>query len=354
VEKKTREDEDFSDLEALIEGINRPVNARTRYLYDHINLPAALNYLAVSVVIHDWDILIKNYYLYRDTRGTGEWMFLPWDQDLTFSRPGENDLNSHPLHGTAAHPAVYVELDLSVYNHLIDALLTTPSIREMYLRRLRSVMDQLLQEPDTPYAQRYFETRIDVLAQQLESNAAIEAATWSPPEALTEAISELKAGGIEARRQHLYVQHGPPSPDGIIPAVQPAHPTIFFDQMGTVPLPADVAVEYFTLVNRNNFAVDISGWRIEGDVTYTFQPGVVIPAGGTLYVAKNVRAFRNRDQAPRGNQGLFVQGGYSGSLTGRLGDLRLVDKTDTVIDRVLLGVVPRTDVYLPVVKSERE
>ncbi len=354
VEKKTRKDEDFSDLQALVDGIHQNEGARTRYLYDNVNLPAVLNFLAVSAVIHDWDFLSKNHYLYRDTRGTGEWMFLPWDKDLTFSRPASDDLNSHPLHGTEAHPAVYVEFDISSWNHLIDALLTTPSVREMYLRRLRSVMDQLLQEPGMPYEQRYFETRVDVLAQQLASNAAVEATTWSPPEQFNTAIAELKEGGIAARRQHLYVTHGPDSPDGIIPAAQPLHPRIHFGDAGAATVTADADIEYFVLVNDNDFAVDISGWRIEGDVTYTFQPGVVIPADGKLHVAKDVRSFRNRDEAPRGNQGLFVQGGYDGSISGHLGDLRLLDKTDTVIDRVFLGFIPRSEIYLPLVKSQLE
>ena len=63
-----------------------------------------------------------------------------------------------------------------------------------------------------------------------------------------------------------------------------------------------------TLVNRTPYAVDLSHWRLEGAVQHTFQPGVVLPAGGTLYVAKDVVAFRHRTVSPTGNEGRFAQG----------------------------------------------
>ena len=351
IEKKTRTDENNDDLQALINGIHLNGAARRAYLYDNVNIPAIINYLAVSTVIHDWDIVIKNYYLYRDTRGTGEWQYLPWDKDLTFGALAENDLNSHPLHGTQAHPLVYVESGTQRWNHLTDALLTTPEIRAMYLRRLRSVMDQLLQEATTPYDARYFETRIDELAGQLAGDAALDAEFWSSPQPFGAAINELKTAGIDARRRDLYLDHGPDAPDGIIPSAQSPHSRILFNDIAIAPATIEANAEFFVLRNPNAYAVDISGWRISGDVTYTFQPGVVIPADSELYVAKDVRAFRSRVEDPRGGMGLFVQGGYAGSLAGSLGDLRLVDKSDTLIDRATFGFSVTSRVFLPVVSG---
>ena len=50
-----------------------------------------------------------------------------------------------------------------LWNRLIDILFNEPDIRGMYFRRLRTIMDEQLQTPDTPYAQRKIEKRIDEL-----------------------------------------------------------------------------------------------------------------------------------------------------------------------------------------------
>jgi hypothetical protein len=78
-------------------------------------------------------------------------------------------------------------------------------------------------------------------------------------------------------------------------------------------------------VNPNDYAVDLSGWRIIHDVEHTFQPGVVLPAGGTLYLSPDVVAFRARAIGPTAGEGHFVQGNYRGRLSNRWGVLTLYD-----------------------------
>ena len=41
--------------------------ALTRYLYDNVNIPVMLDYIAANVLVNDTDDAQKNYYLYRDT-----------------------------------------------------------------------------------------------------------------------------------------------------------------------------------------------------------------------------------------------------------------------------------------------
>ena len=36
----------------------------------------------------DWDRVVKNIYVYRDTEGTGLWQMFPWDKDLSFGKVG--------------------------------------------------------------------------------------------------------------------------------------------------------------------------------------------------------------------------------------------------------------------------
>lgn len=334
VEKRSRLEEDHSDLQALIDGLNLPAPERINYLYDNVNIPAVINYLATAIVIHDIDIGEKNYYLYRDTQGTGEWRMLPWDKDLTF---GRNFVAGALLNDTIwanndeeFGPSYPITLN---WNRLVDVMIddieNNPVMREMYLRRLRTLMDQQLQPPATPAEELHFERRIDQLYSQMESDVALDAAkwplTWGSPQTFSETIRILKNDYLAVRRVHLYETHGPPN-GGIIPDDQGTS-TVNFGPIDYNPASGNQNEEYITLVNPNSYAVDISGWGISnsGDLTYTFQSGVVIPANGTLYVSPDVVAFRNRATRPAQNTGggHFVQGNYKGELSNTSGSLEL-------------------------------
>jgi len=323
VAKRTRKREDNRDLQALIDGLHLSEQARTNYFYDHINIPATVNYLAVATVLHDIDCDESNYYLYRDTEGTGEWMFLPWDKDLTFGR----NFDDHVLKDAiwADHDPQSSPFNLA-NNHLIRAMYDTPAIREMYLRRLRSIMDEQLQPPGTPASELYFEQRIDELYEQMQSDVALDAAAWPVewgiPQTFTEAIDIIKTDYLAVRRVHLYETYGPKG-KGLIPDAQPDTAAVQFGDIGFASIGENPDQEYLTLVNRNRYAVDISNWTIGGKVQYVFQPGVVIPAGGTLYVTPDVVSFRHRTAGPTGNEGRFVQGNFRGRLSNNWGTLKL-------------------------------
>lgn len=339
-EKKTRRTEDDGDYYALRGGLYRTGEESRRFLYDNINLPQVINYLAATTLMHDNDAVAKNYYLYRDTNGSGEWQVLPWDKDLTFGRMytngllratvwADDDPHSHPLFGDEQHP----RLDGN-WNQLIENIYNVPELRAMYLRRLRSLMDQILQPPGTPYAQRFYETRIDSLIGQMQGDIALDGQKWPPDWATSQsvqgALDSLKNDYLAVRRVHLYQTHGPGG-TGLIPDAQPATVKINFGHIGLDNSTPAHDQEYFTLVNPHTFAVDLSGWRIEGGVEQTLQPGVVIPAGGTLYVAANARGFRNRSQSPHGNEGHLVITGYQRRLSASPGYLTLHNAADAVI-----------------------
>ena len=80
--KKTRHAEDYSDLQGLIDGLALKDEALQNFLFDHVDLPAQINLMAVNVILQNLDATDKNYYIYRDTEGNGEWKMLPWDLDL--------------------------------------------------------------------------------------------------------------------------------------------------------------------------------------------------------------------------------------------------------------------------------
>ena len=49
-------------------------------------------------------------------------------------------------------------------NSLPEAIFATPELRQMYLRRVRTLMDELLKPPDTPQEDLHYEPRMDELA----------------------------------------------------------------------------------------------------------------------------------------------------------------------------------------------
>jgi hypothetical protein len=341
--KKTRLDEDLSDLQAFADGINPSNPNRFTYMFDNVNIPAVIQYWAASVLMHENDHTHKNYYGYRDTRdpannpdGTNEWMYLPWDKDLTFGInngiggviadedwPGDVRSPSHPLYGSSEHQKVDRQ-----WNGLIDALFDNPVTREMYLRRLRTLMDNLLQPPGTPAAQLKYERRID----ELVDLADIELGGAN----FYQEVNRIKTEYLAVRRQHLYINHSINNPgydqNAGIPDSQPPNPTITIGSIEYNPPSRNQDEEYIELVNPNAYAVDITGWRLDDAVEHKFPPGTVIPSGRSMYVTPDAFSFRNRSTSPRGGQQRFVQGNYKGHLSSWGETIRLYNAADELVD----------------------
>ncbi|MBN2138951.1 MAG: lamin tail domain-containing protein [Sedimentisphaerales bacterium] len=343
--KKTRLDEDLSDLQALADGINPSNPNRFTYMFDNVNIPAIIEYWASTVIIHDNDQTHKNYYGYRDTRdpsnnpnGTNEWMYLPWDKDLTFGvtgidddMPGDIRSPSHPFYGCSEHQKIDYK-----WNGLIDALFDNAVTRQMYLRRLRTLMDDLLQPPGTPAIELKFERRINELkaAAQLELGST----TWNND------VEWIKNTYMVRRRQHLFVNHSIHNPgydqNAGIPDSQPASPTITIGSIDYNPASWNQDEEYIELVNPNTYAVDITGWKLDDAVEHTFAPGTVIPAGSSMYVTPDAYSFRNRSASPTGGQQRFVQGNYKGHLSSWGETINLYNANDDLVDTLTYPGTP--------------
>ncbi|MFT5524358.1 MAG: hypothetical protein ACI9HK_002310, partial [Pirellulaceae bacterium] len=340
VEKKTRQYEDNSDLSSFITSINSlSGTALTNYIFDNIDIPTILNYLAGTVLVHQNDHPHKNHYLYRDTNGTGEWFFIPWDNDLTFGSnwvgtsfadaiyadddmvPGRaaNVQPSHPFIGAAGHREWN-----NHWNRLTDKLLSDDRFKEMYVRRLRTTADQILGTATTPIEDRWLDNRlnemeaINVADAQLDFNRWANPWAWGTNQSAADAIDIIRDDYLVRRRSHLFVTHNVDSPDpnsAAIPHAQVDMPQIDITAVDFNPASGNQDEEYIQLTNPNSDAVDISGWKLKGAVTHTFKLGTVLEAGGSIYVSPKVPAFRLRATGPSGGQGLFVQGEYNGHLS---------------------------------------
>lgn len=320
IEKKTGDLSDLSSIASLVDGLDKEGDELKAYLFDSINLPQVLNYLAVRCVTQDADDVRKNFYVYQDSLGDGEWSIFPWDKDWTFGVTGDGgQFLKHPFFGDEARR----KDNANQWNKLYDAIFNQAATREMYLRRLRTVMDTILQPEGTPVAELRYEARVDELFAQAQSDVSNSGATT---------VKRF----FPERRRDLYETY-----DALIPDAQEAMPRLAFGDIEFQPASGIQDEEYVQLINLNRSPVDLSGWTLEGGVDYTFAEGTVIGAGNVftpglnrLYVSPSVNVFRQRAVSPTGGEGLFVQGPYDGHLSNRGETLTLKDREGTVIAEV--------------------
>ncbi len=345
-EKKSRLQEGNADLAAFNAGISTslPTTQRRSYVYDNANIAATINYLAAVVVNSCTDQGHKNFYLYRDSDGTREWRLLPWDADLTFghdwySGPGYFDDNIY----------VNQSLQLGVMNNFKDIIFNNAELNQIYLRRLRTLMDEVLQPATTPLGQRTNENRIAELLNLMDppgvatSDADLDFAKWGWWTNSTRQVSANPAQEMRPQAQRILDSHlpgrrtflasGPLSSGAAIPAGQSTNANVAVEIGDFNPAGGNQAQEYIRIRNTNTFAVDISGWKLSSSIDFTFPPGTVVPSGGgvsgnvgLLFVAKNPYAFRQRAVAPTTNQYCLVSGPYSGQLSARGETVVLTDK----------------------------
>src|SRR5262249_46379596 len=118
---------------------------------------------------------------------------------------------------------------------------------------------------------------------------------------------------------------------GDLPNAQPANATVQIRALDYNPISHNQEEEYIQLTNANSFAVDMSGWKLSGGITHTFQGGVVLGPTSSVYVAANKLAFRARSASPHGGQALYVEGPYDGRLSARGETIILTDTTGRVV-----------------------
>jgi hypothetical protein len=269
------------------------------------------------------DCCHKNYYIYRDTGVTDEWQFVPWDQDLSFGRNWTSSRNYFD-------DTMYYQNALYIGNNntLPAALFANSTFKNMYLRRLRTLLDEQMQAPGTPAAELKNESKIRDLYDRISPDAALDYAkwsTWGTRQNMAQALTILTNDYFPKRRNYLYNTLGNTIPKPV------SNEAAGFGALEFNPASGTQAHEYLTVTNGTSSYLDVSGWKVEGAVQHTFAPGPVLPPNGTIYLSPDVRAFLKRSVAPRGGQSLFTQGNYKGQFSARGVTLRLADKSGTVL-----------------------
>ena len=114
-----------------------------------------------------------------------------------------------------------------------------------------------------------------------------------------------------------------------IPDAQPAGCVV---QIAATGLGANRNHDWIRLTNTHPFAVDVSGWKLAGDVKFTLPAGMVIPASGQAIVASDARGFMERTESPKPGEPWLVVGGFKGSLA-KAGTVQVVDDRDRMVHR---------------------
>lgn len=368
IEKKTRTSEPNDDLNAIITNLdetNIPLDTRRKYAYDNIDIPQTISYMVGLALVSSQDHGHKNYYVYRDTNASGDWRLLPWDVDLSLGRNWTGQYFDDTMY---SQNVLSFSANNGGTNRYYNLFHKTPEFQKMYMRRLRTVMDQLLQPPSTAPGTGLIETRIKQLLDQMDpsgmattSDAYLDWNKWLVPAGgwggnmdnmrqSAQRLMDQHVCGINlttlgtpnspgpGRRSFLY-NSGPTLNGEPIPSGQTSNPTITIEGYDSNPSSGIQDAEYITLKNPSTtISADISGWKIDGGIRFTFRPGTVIPPGGgttqnigLLFVAKSQKAFRARTTGPGANQYCYVTGPYDGQLSGRGETISLLDAAGNVV-----------------------
>jgi hypothetical protein len=338
-----------ADYLELANGINESTSleVRRQTVFDLLDVPQVINHLAGTRWCAENDDVWANMSLYRDTWGDGLWRNIPFDMNASW---GQLYGGSSPLEATVdfskSHPLYGGSSTEGNFNRLYDVIVRLPETRQMLLRRERSILDQWIQPPETPMESRLLENYIRHMTNLISDDAHMDRAKWgsspwAPGKSFESGVGDLITQFIVPRRRHWYVTHSITNtarPIGInnnqnagIPLAQKADARLDFVGLEFNPSTGNQNQEYLVLSNASPEAIDITGWKLSGAVEFTFKPGTVVPINRVLHVSPDVRQFRARTSGPRGGQGLFVVGPYSGQLSARGENLSLSNERGQVV-----------------------
>ncbi len=284
--KQNPEDGDFTGLRSFLTGVESTGTAQRNYLLANADIPEIINYAAVDAIIRATDQATHNFYFGQDAT-TGRWSMIPWDLDHTW---GNDCCSVNSMFVTPDEPG-----DPS--NALLHAILTQPDWRQMYFRRLKTLVGQILATgvPESVY---------DAALSPAQPTASLDFNAW--PTQSWMAYNQQRTvlfSAIQARRNAF-------AGDSRVPAAQSANPNVVVNEIQHSPTVGNDG-EFIELYNPSaTEAVDLSGWTFSSAVDLVVPPGTVILPHGYVVFNSSDTVFRST------YGGLIFDGGtYSGHLS---------------------------------------
>ncbi|BDZ45973.1 hypothetical protein GCM10025866_18820 [Naasia aerilata] len=299
LDKKTREDEDYTDVWTLSNNVDADASAAQQaWIYRNVNVPELINYMAINSLLRNSDTGVHNWWLARDTEGTQRWEMWHWDLDLTLGRITPGDTGP------------FLTPDTS--NNFTQAMLAYPEFREMFFRRLRTLADQFLPAP-------LLENQWSAITARTQQEWELDSDKWG-----VGGVSNTSYNNALNERRSTILGSSQ------VPAAQSANANVVINEIQYNG--SGAGGDWIELANPGSTAVDISGWKIADGIDLTVQAGTVLPAGGRILFVEDDVAF----QAAYPDNNRLVGGEFGGGLSGSGETLTLTDGGRTV-DAVTYG-----------------
>jgi len=280
--KKEGLDEPDTDVIALGQCVQQTGAALRTCLNDTTDVPNMINEFASLIIVWQTDQREFNYFLHRDNTQNGLWRMLPDDLDRSW---GAHTGNSGLINPDTSSGKVYrrcVGTDPTPANEICKAFMSVPEFKEMYLRRIRTLTDEILDDP--------------VWQQQIASMAAFISDDWTDDDnkwnrtsySFNQMVTALD-GFVDDYTAHLRAG----GHEGNIPAAQSSAPTVSIT--GYRSDPGD-GLGYVLITNPSGSeSVDLSGWTFDGRAA--IPGGLVVLPGATVAVSTNDQLFRSMNPA---------------------------------------------------------
>src|SRR6185436_11267174 len=111
-------------------------------------------------------------------------------------------------------------------------------------------------------------------------------------------------------------------------AAAAADSVVVFNEVHYHPVTNETASEWVELHNQMAIDIDLSAWKVTGDIGFTFAEGTIIPGGGYLLVASDPNTLRLLSGITN------IAGPFTGRLNNGNGALRLRDRNDRLMDQL--------------------
>ena len=359
IEKKTPDDEDESNVTVLQNELRSKITAAqnvsgtseaakssattdttgldnaelTKFVVRKFDLPAWLNYLASARITQEMDDVWANVCAYYDNpdmlegaRGTGTWMPLGYDFNISFGQYYQGDIGSkiglmsnqdwfksHPFYGGNRVRCWKQDAMTGTCgngNDGFEAVWQSSKFRRLYLRRLRTLMDQELKEPGVPEGEVPFMAKMREMADLMRADSVLDLAKWpddgsdnaidvwpsgTRPADMDAGINEIWNDYVVPRREHLYVTHSVTNTAKAIGYGTNLNAGIPEAQSPIAALAPNIVLaklsDCVVVSNLNDEVVDMSGWILRFGVDWTLPPGTVCDSNDCIYVVADRRAY---------------------------------------------------------------
>ena len=299
-DKKYPDDGDISAIVPLNDVLMSSAStAKTAYLYRHVDIASVVNHMAISTLMRHDDQRGQNFYMKLDAQ-TQIWKIIEWDVDRTWVVNEDN-------------PDGFTTPE-QIDNPLFNAIWEVPEFRDMYWRRMQTIVDTWLSDDRLI-------NRHEALLQQIgATNSALEFAKWNRNDIFANRFWQQEFNQAVQLRRDAYAA------ETRMPGTASGNYNIVINELHYNPLSGDA--EFLELFNNSTESVDLSGWTIDA-VGLKIAFGTVILPGQSIVFTDNIARFQAQYS---GN--ILVGGQYSGGLSGSGERVALVDAAGTLRDVV--------------------